>query len=350
MKLNNWLGFLLCGLGCLLLIAGCPSQPVIHTGPLQWTKSTPLPEPREGYAAGVLDGKLIIAGGTYWLGEKGNWTKKLFSASTHAFDPATQKWQQLPDMPFTLGYSASTVVNNRLYVIGGYTGTEESPKVLILAKQGNEYIWKEAGKLPDTRLFAKAASIGSSIYLLGGVRQFEPTDDTGTCCTSKTATNQLMVFDTTKPDANWRQLAPYPAAAKWLFAAVADEKNIWMFGGIYSENPGDPMTRFRDVLRYNIGEGTWTTLPPLPPQVLETAPLSPLLLDDKILLMSYAKTAWQLDPQTMAYSKQSALPEEVIVDRFVWIDDLIIGAGGESKIENPHRRSPWTFVGRFGGD
>ena len=66
---------------------------------ITWRESTPMPEPRSGYAAGALDGRLVLAGGTYWEGTKGNWTKKIFTPATHAFDPVSQQWQKLPDAP-----------------------------------------------------------------------------------------------------------------------------------------------------------------------------------------------------------------------------------------------------------
>lgn len=103
---------------------------------LQWTKSTPLPEPRAGYAAGVLDGKFVVAGGNYWEGQKGNWTRKIFSASTHAFDPKSQSWEKLPDAPIPFGYAASAVVGNKLYVLGGRNGKEVNRKTLVLEKSG----------------------------------------------------------------------------------------------------------------------------------------------------------------------------------------------------------------------
>ncbi len=63
--------------------------------------------------------------------------------------------------------------------------------------------------------------------------------------------------------------------------------------------------------------------------------------------MSFAKAVWQLDLSTMEYSKLTPMPEEAFVDRFVWLNDRIIGAGGENKIQAPRRRSEWTFVGEF---
>ena len=56
---------------------------------LQWAKSTPFPESRSDYAAGALDDRPVIAGGTYWDGSKGHWIKRRYCASTHAIDPAT---------------------------------------------------------------------------------------------------------------------------------------------------------------------------------------------------------------------------------------------------------------------
>ena len=294
-----------------------------------------------------MDGKLVIAGGTYWEGEKGNWTKKVFSGRTHAFDPTTQKWEQLPDAPIPFGYAAFTVVGNRLFVLGGYDGQKESRKILTLARKGTEYVWEIFGELPTTRLFGWAGGVGSSIYLLGGVEKFEPMDEAGSCCTSTTATNRLQVFDTAAPDQGWRDLPSYPGGKRWLFSAETDGENLWMLGGIYTSNAEDPPTRFSEVMRYSVQERTWHKLSPLPRDALMATPLSPLYVDGKILLMSFDKTVWQLDLKTQEYSKLSPLPEEAYVDRYVWLNNQIIGAGGENKIESPRRRSEWNFVGRF---
>ena len=125
----------LLGLAGLCAIPGCSpaSDPSAPGTKLQWRKSTPLPEPRAGHAAGLLDGKFVIAGGTWWEGEKGNWTQKIFSASTHAFDPDTESWERLPDAPFPFGYAAYTVVENRLYVLGRLrrpAGEPQDPEVI----------------------------------------------------------------------------------------------------------------------------------------------------------------------------------------------------------------------------
>ena len=316
---------------------------------LRWTKSTPFPESRTDYAAGVLDGKLVIAGGTYWEGSKGHWTRKRYSSSTHAFDPITQVWEKLPDLPTPLGYAASTVVGNKMFVLGGYTGTEVSRKIYTLAKTPGGYAWKEFGALPMDRLFARAVSVGRRIYLLGGTTQFEPLDPTGTCCTSKTATNTLMAFDTTRPEKGWRQLAPLPGPRRWYFSAASDGKAIWVFGGTFQATPQTPVADYNtQVCRYDIAKARWEDMKPLPETKPKAGPPSPVVVNDKFILITNIKKVWNLDPATMEYSEMAPLPEAASVDTFVWLKDRIIGAGGENDIEGPRRRSEWTFIGRLG--
>src|SRR5258707_9109472 len=135
-----------------------------ETPKLDWNKSTALPEPRSGYASGVIDGQLIIASGTYWEGTKDNWTQKIFTPVVHAFDPATKHWQKLPDAPAPFGYSASIVISNRLFVLGGFTGQEINSNIYTLEKISGEYVWKLFAPMPANRLFAGIVDVGSSIY------------------------------------------------------------------------------------------------------------------------------------------------------------------------------------------
>jgi hypothetical protein len=199
--------------------------------------------------------------------------------------------------------------------------------------------------MPADRIFAEAVGVGSGVYLLGGVTEFEPTDKAGSCCTSKTATNSLMVMDTARPANGWRQLPPYPGAKRWGFSAGTDGKAIWMFGGTFQANVGDPVTRFDEVLRYQIADSKWELLRPLP-ESAAGSPGAPLFLRDRLLLIG-ARKVWQLDLKTMEYSELTPLPEVAFVTTFVWLNDRIIGAGGENTIEGPRRRSEWTFIGKF---
>jgi N-acetylneuraminic acid mutarotase len=314
-----------------------------------WTKSAPLPEPRANYAAGVIDGKLVVAGGTYWQGSKGRWTKKLFSSSTHAFDPVTQMWERLPDLPTPLACAASTVLENKLFVLGGYTGSATSRKIFTLSKEGERYVWRVFADLPFPRVFATAASNGRRLYLLGGVTRFEPYDEKGTCCTSKTATMTCLALDTGEMTKGWRQLAPIPGARRWFFSSLLDRNSIWIFGGRFQEDAGGPISKFNHVFRYDIWANRWEAMPPLPEENPEGNPPIPVFVEDRIILISDVRKVWELNPATLEYSDLPPLPEAALVDKFVWLKNRIVGAGGENTLEASRRRSDWTFVGQFRG-
>lgn len=335
-----------CGIRVLLLAASSSVlSPLSIAQTLSWTKSTPLPEPRAGYSAGVVNGKLVIAGGTYWEGSKGHWTKKLFSASTHAFDPVTQTWEKLPDAPSPVGYAASAVAGGKLFVLGGYDGTHVNRKIFVLEYGNGRYAWRSFGDMPADRLFAHAVGVGNTIYLLGGVTQFEPFDAVGTCCTSKTAANSLLSLDTLNPKKGWTHLPPHPGAKRWGGCAVTDGKSIWMFGGGFQGAASDPVTKFDEALRYDIASRKWEVSKSLP-KLAEGAPGAPLFLKDKILLIG-ARKVYQFNPKRLEYTELSPLPEVAYVETFVWLDNKVIGSGGENTIEGPRRRSEWTFFGKL---
>jgi N-acetylneuraminic acid mutarotase len=306
-----------------------------------------MPEPRSDYAAGVVGGKLIVAGGTFWTGTKGHWIQKQFSASTHAFDPHSQAWEQLPPMPFPLACAASAVVDGKLFVMGGFTGTSANRKVLVLEKHNSSYTWKEFGDFPYDRVYPRAAAVGKLLYVIGGLQKFEPRDPTGTCCTSKTATRTLMVLNTQRPSDGWKDLAPFPGDPRFYFGAESNGKAVWMFGGIYQLLPSDPVTQFNNVCYYDPARDRWVEANPLPEVSHEGNSPSPVFAGRAIYLINDFKKVWKFDPVTQKYTEMASLPEAASVDRFVVIGREIVGASGENFIEAPRRRSEWVFVGKL---
>jgi serine/threonine-protein kinase PknK len=318
-------------------------------GTLSWSLSTPMPEPRSDYAAGVVGGKLIVAGGTFWTGSKGNWIKKQFSPSTHAFNLASKTWEKLPDLPVPLACAGSAVVGDKLFVVGGFTGQQVNRKIFVLESRQGKYTWKEFGEAPFDRVYPRAASAGNLLYVVGGTTQFEPRDPTGTCCTSKTATRTLMVLDTAKPEKGWHDLAPFPGPLRFYFNVEADGRAIWMFSGIYQANPKDPIDTFKDVCRFDLAGGFWEAAKPLPEVSQAGNSPAPVFVGDSIVVINDFKKVWRFDLSEQTYRELAPLPEAASADRYVWLNNRIIGASGENFIDPPRRRSEWVFVGKFDG-
>jgi hypothetical protein len=246
-----------------------------------------------------------------------------------------------------LGYAASTVVDNKLFVLGGYTGSSVNRKIFTLGKVGSRYNWSVFGEMSADRVFASAVSVGRLVYLVGGTTSFEAFDAAGTCCATNTVTNSLLVFNTDSPAKSWRQLAPFPGRGRWLPAATTVGKAIWLFGGMFQSDPKDPVTNFREVLKYDLARESWSVMPPLSKAIADMQPLCSLKIGNRIFLFTGLKTVWQLDLGTGRYSETTPMPEAVAVDQFFWLHDRITGAGGESQVERPRRRSELTFVAQI---
>jgi N-acetylneuraminic acid mutarotase len=230
--------------------------------------------------------------------------------------------------------------------MGGFTGTAVNHQIFALRKTHGRYVWSAFGSLDANRVFASAVSVGHKIYLVGGTSAFEAMDAAGTCCTTRTATNSMMKLDLDHPAAGWKQLRPFPGYPLWYPAIAADDKAIWLFGGSSRRDAADPAKYFDGVLRYIFQTGEWDIRPPLPKEIAGQQPLTALAEDDGVLLFSGQKAVWRLDLGTQRYAETTPMPEAVAVGQFFWLNQEIIGAGGESEIEGPRRRSPWTFVAR----
>jgi N-acetylneuraminic acid mutarotase len=72
-----------------------------------------MPTSRANHAVSVVNGKIYVCGG-------GVVQPALAPLSTvEVYDPKTDKWEQLPDMPSARGVLSSSVVDDKIYVIGG---------------------------------------------------------------------------------------------------------------------------------------------------------------------------------------------------------------------------------------
>ena len=79
-----------------------------------WEVITQLPTKRSGIAAAVVDDKIYIIGGTLenFEGPDG-------ISTIEEYDPQTNTWRQVADMPTPRYYPKAAVVNDTIYVFGG---------------------------------------------------------------------------------------------------------------------------------------------------------------------------------------------------------------------------------------
>ena len=74
-----------------------------------WVARAPMPTARSGGAKAVIDGKIYVAGG-----------RPPGGSAFEVYDPATDKWEKLPDLPIAVhGLKGSAVIGGRIFLPGG---------------------------------------------------------------------------------------------------------------------------------------------------------------------------------------------------------------------------------------
>lgn len=123
-----------------------------------WVTGAPLPEPRTEVAAAPLLGRIVVVGG--FLANGGN------SRRVDAYDPGTDSWSRLPDLPVSVDHAAAASWRGRVVVVGGY-GADRRPLRTAFLYDGSR--WRRLPALPEERAAAAAAATSDGrLWVVGG--------------------------------------------------------------------------------------------------------------------------------------------------------------------------------------
>ena len=124
-----------------------------------WSAAAPMPAPRGGHAAAVIDGRIHVIGG-------GNSVSTIDDHTV--YDPRTNTWTERAKLPRRMGSPAAVVVRGQLYSIGGRSGPADYGDVHIY--DASRDAWT-AGPAVEPRGTAGAVSVRGAVYLFGGESQ-----------------------------------------------------------------------------------------------------------------------------------------------------------------------------------
>lgn len=167
----------------------------IATG--RWSEAPPLPAPRGGHAAAVLDGRIHVIGG-------GNSRSTI--ADHTVFDPRSSTWSPLAPLPRAMGSPAAVVHAGALYSVGGRSGPGDFGDVYRYDAANDR--WNAMPPIPP-RGTAGAVSYCGAIHLFGGESQ-----------ASQSTIAQSLRFDASRGE--WMVVAPMPTARNFARAVVRD--------------------------------------------------------------------------------------------------------------------------------
>jgi len=133
-----------------------------------WAPKQVLPTPRNSMFAGVVNGKIYLIGGR---------VASAFAATgsvtdvVEEYDPATDKWGFLKDrMPTPRDEGVAGVFNNRIYVAGGesITALNNSVSRAFEAYDPASNSWQALGNMPLARYGLAGGIIGNRFHVVGG--------------------------------------------------------------------------------------------------------------------------------------------------------------------------------------
>lgn len=126
-----------------------------------WSSLPDAPTPRTEVASVVLDEELYVIGGF----EEGNQV----SAAVEALDLSSGQWRSAAPLPVPLHHAPAVVHDGEIHVLGGHAGIPFVPQRVHLVYDPAQDNWSMGTPLPADRGAHGAAVVEDQAYLVGGV-------------------------------------------------------------------------------------------------------------------------------------------------------------------------------------
>ena len=236
--------------------------------PLSGIWSTPATTgtftPRSGLTSNVIEGKIYVIGGY-----DGN--KRAYYNIIEIFDPSTNIWStpSVAGTSTSRAYFASSVVNNKIYVMGGYDGHDFLNSLEVLDPSTNTWSTPTATGTMTARASLTSNVINDKIYAIGGASN------------NNSVFNTLEIFD---PSTNiWSAPATTGTfVARFNGASSVVNGKIYVMGG--SDSSDNILSDFQT---FDPATNSWNT-PVTTGAFTPRSNLSSSVLDNRI----YAMGGW----------------------------------------------------------
>ncbi len=146
------------------------------------------------------------------------------------YDPASDTWTQLANMPVPRGFAATTVIDGRIYVAGGNASGSVSVYTSVNIYDPLTNTWAVGTSLPQTRILATAIAVDSRLLVLGG---------------SNGSTETRSVLEYNPVSDVWRELSPFNQGRYGAVGAFLRGR-LYVVGGVDAANPNTPIASLEE--------------------------------------------------------------------------------------------------------
>jgi N-acetylneuraminic acid mutarotase len=267
-----------------------------------WTQKADMPTARFGCGASVVNGKIYVIGG-----EEVHNDPTPF-AVVEVYDPATDTWERKADMPTGREGLATAVVDGKIYAIGGQRGAHVMVSTVEVYDPATD-TWEKKANMPTARGWFSASALNGKIYAIGGyvlptMDEYDPARDT------------------------WTRKASMPTS-KYAFSTSMVNGKIYVLGGVTLAG------HVSTVLEYDPATDKWTQKASMP---TIRASLSTSVVDGKIYAIGGTATGSGgpglptvevYDPATDSWEKKTDMPTARQICAVGMVDGKIYVIGGK---------------------
>ncbi len=268
-------------------------------GTIQWTvKEMPFVEKGphggiSGMGMVAIAGKVYVMGGFIPAGDETDDPSRRTSRWAHRYDPESNAWTGLPDMPARREYTRAIATDKDVFVLGGAVQmrpTVPSAEVFRLDVSQKMLKWRAFSSLTVPRTHMAVGKVGRYLVVAGGNKY----DLAEKGYSEATIQNVTEVFDLTRPDRGWMQRTPIPGRARgWTASSVLNGK-LYLLGGVTFAGDGKETprsrTRLQESLSFDPVHDKWAHLAdaPIPISGWQSAPYR----DRYLIVVGGASTLW----------------------------------------------------------
>lgn len=216
---------------------------------LSWQQMANSPVGRLEASAVTVAGKLYVFGG-YGV-DNPNW---LATKETDVYDPTTNTWTRLADMPEGLTHIGAATDGRYIYAAGGYVSNYKTGWQTFATSDVWRYDtvtnqWTAFVPLPAARSAGALLIIGNELHYVDG-------NDI-----NRVGTTEHWILNLDDANPQWVDSTPLPFSRNHIAAAVLDGK-IYVIGGQAGNDDGAPSSDF--LMWDPANPSSWTVLPSLP--------------------------------------------------------------------------------------
>jgi type VI protein secretion system component Hcp len=234
--------------------------------PLTWQSAGNALVASEGAAsARGSDGRIYVLGGP-GNRVRGSSAPRVFFES---FDPATNIWTRLTDLPASVkGIALAAGNDGKIYAFGGSTGSGTAAKAYVYDPATNA--WQTLANMPQPAAYAAAVTFPDEtgypdglIYVLGGERILLPG------LPYVKVLNTLQVYN--PATGTWSMGPSMPTARSHLAAVLGCDFKIYALGGQDSANAAQEAAPLTTMEVFDPSAQSWTPGPNMPQRLADFA-------------------------------------------------------------------------------